>query len=105
MSMIIVADPRRSPLAGTRAVHFTAHGITAHAPDVLRIADGKADLLALQSRIADGRLVERAAQHLEILLEAQRPLGHAPGAGDLRRREVEMRGTPVVAFAGRGLGR
>src|SRR6185295_19693180 len=103
MSMII-AEARRLPLRGTRPLRLAAHRVAVDAPDVLRVADGEADLLALQARVADRRLVERPGEHLEVLLEAQRALSEAPAAADLCRRVVEVRGAPVGAVPGRLLG-
>src|SRR3954470_19800913 len=103
MSMII-AEARRLPLRGVRPLRLAAHCVAVDAADVLRIADGEADLLALQARVADRRLVERPGEHLEVLLEAQRPLPEAPVAADLGRGVVQVRGAPIVAVPGRLLG-
>src|SRR5262247_4852388 len=103
MSMII-AEARRLPLAGTRALHFAAHRVAVDAADVLRVAHGEADLLALETAVRDRHLVQRAGKHLEALLEAQRVLPEAPAAADPGGRVVQMRGAPVAAFAGGRLG-
>src|SRR4051812_13902588 len=103
MSMII-AEARRLPLPWARPLGLAAHCVAVDAADVLRVAGGEADLLALQARVADRRLVERPRKHLEILLEAQRPLAEAPVAADLGRGVVQMRGAPIVAISGRLLG-
>src|SRR3954468_7016665 len=100
MSMII-ADTRRLPLPWPRPLRLAAHCVAVDAAHVLGVADGEVDLLALQARVADRRLVERPGEHLEVLLEAQRPLPEAPVAADLGRRVVEVRGAPVVAIPGR----
>src|ERR1051325_1370057 len=103
MSMII-AEPRRFPLSGAWPRHFAAHRVAVHAADVLRVADGEADLLALEAAIGDRRLTERAGEHLEVLLEAQRVRAEPPAAAHLRRRVVEVRGAPIGAVAARLLG-
>src|ERR1044071_1560873 len=103
MSMII-AEPRRFPLPGVRPLRLAAHRVAVNAADVPRVAGGEADLLAFQSSVADRRLVERAGEHLEILLEAQRALPEAPASADLGRRVVQVRGAPVTAVPGRLLG-
>src|SRR4249919_2946578 len=103
MSMII-AEPRRLPLPWARPLRLAAHCVAVDAPDVLRVADGEADLRALQARVADRRLVQGAGEHLEVLLEAQRALPEAPAAADLGRRVVQVRGAPVGAVPGRLLG-
>src|SRR5512145_212479 len=103
MSMIM-AEARGLPLAGTRTLHFSAHRIAVDAADVLRLAHGEADLLALEAAVRDRHLVQRAREHLEALLEAQRVLAEAPATAHFRRRVVEMRRAPVAALAGGGLG-
>src|SRR3954465_14126484 len=100
MSMII-ADARRLPLPWPRPLRLAAHCVAVDAPDVLGVAYGEADLLALQARVADRRLVERPGEHLEVLLEAQRPLPEAPVASDLGGGVVQVRGAPIVAVPGR----
>src|SRR5262245_66326282 len=103
MSMII-AKARRLPLSGARPRHFTAHRVAVDAADVLRVAHGEADLLALETAVRDRHLVQRAGEHLEALLEAQRVLPEAPVAADLGRRVVQVRGAPVTALARGRLG-
>src|SRR4026209_1979124 len=100
----IMAGARGFPLPGPRPFRFPAHHAAVDAADILGVADGEADLLALEARIGDRLLVQRARDHLEALLEAPRGLPQAPGAADLGRRVVEVRGAPVAAVAGGGLG-
>src|ERR687896_785436 len=101
---MIIRGARRLPLPGARPPHFAAHHVAVHPADVEAVADGETDLLALEAALRDRLLVEGARKHLEVLLEAQRALRHAPDAGDLRGRVVEMRRAPVAAIAGGGLG-
>src|SRR6185503_20051986 len=103
MSMII-AEPCRLPLRRLGTLRLAAHRIAVDAPDVLRVADSEADLLALHAGVADRGLVQGAGKHLEVLLEAQRALPQAPAAADPGRRVIEVRRAPVAAVAARLLG-
>src|SRR5262245_22733332 len=99
MSMII-AEARRLPLSGGGSCLLAAHRVAVDAAGVLRVADREADFLPLEARVADRGLPQRAGEHLEVLLEAQRPLPEAPIAADLGGRVVQVRGAPVAAVAG-----
>src|SRR5438876_8225372 len=91
------------PKAGVRAARLSAHLLAAHAACVDVESGGEANVVAfhlpLGRDVAAAGKDERAAERLEILGEAHFTGGQAPGARDLRRDKVKVRGAPGDAVA------